>query len=293
VLNLDADLELAAGPRYQPSRQVRDAVALHASRLEATLLAPGDMVVDEASPPSSARGLSGVAFCPTPRALALLCRAGAEPEPHPSVVVLRHVNSRAFAASLGQTLPGAAFVTDKREALAMLRGPSPLGEAWRVKHAFGMTGRNQRVVPHGRIEEGDVAFVTRGILSLGVQIEPNVAIHEEYAIHGFLHEDGSLTRGTLVRQRCDARGAWLSTERIPEGDGDRAAIREPMEVELARVAGALDREGYFGPFGIDAYTYAGASGERCFQPRSEINARYSMGFAVGLSGRASARELPR
>ena len=45
---------------------------------------------------------------------------------------------------------------------------------------------------------------------------------------------------------------------------------------------ALAGAGYFGPFGIDAYRYRDRAGALRLQPRSEINARYSMGFAVGL-----------
>ena len=49
VLNLDADLELALGPRlgsYTPTAAVRHAVVLHARSLLGTLTASGDLVVD-------------------------------------------------------------------------------------------------------------------------------------------------------------------------------------------------------------------------------------------------------
>jgi hypothetical protein len=46
-------------------------------------------------------------------------------------------------------------------------------------------------------------------------------------------------------------------------------------------AAALAAAGYFGPFGVDAYRYA-AAGVMAYNPRSEINARYSMGWAVGM-----------
>jgi hypothetical protein len=282
VLNLDADLELAAGRPYEPSRRVASAMKVHAIQLAATLLAEGDVVVDETSVPLCARGRSGHAFCPTRRAIAILRRAGAEPEPHPPVDVLCRVNSRAFAASLGETLPGARFVTDQGVALAILRAPTPLGGAWRVKHAFGMAGRNQRVVTPSQLDDRDVDFVTRGIRGAGVQIEPNVAIDDEYAIHGLLDVEGTLTAGTLVRQRCDARGAWTSTDRLSEDGRAHAHVSQVMNEELRHVGAALHVAGYFGPFGIDAYAYRGEAGEPRFQRRSEINARYSMGFAVGF-----------
>jgi len=123
--------------------------------------------------------------------------------------------------------------------------------------------------------------VLRGLSRGGVQIEPNVAIDREYAIHGLLGQDGSLREGTLVRQRCDRNGAWVATEPLAAEDrsGD---VLDRMTEELRRVARALFEAGYFGPFGIDAFAYHDRLGALLLQPRSEINARYSMGFAVGL-----------
>jgi len=279
VLNLDADLELGAGARYTPRAGVKLAMRAHVERLAASLLAPGDRLVDETSAPGEARGMPGRAFCPTPGALAILRRAGAEPEAHPPLEVLRRVNSRAFAGGLGATLPGAAFVTELEIARTMLAKEPEGGGAWRVKHAFGMAGRNQRVLGRGAIGS-DLAFVRAGVRRGGVQIEPDVAIEQEYAMHGWLARDGSMRIGMLVRQRCDPRGAWLSTEPVEAGQEADVAVR--MADEVARVAVALCGAGYFGPFGVDAYSYRDRRGGLAFQPRSEINARYSMGFAVGL-----------
>ena len=287
VLNLDADLELGALDRYQPRSSVRLAMKPHVTWLASSLLDPEDVLVDEDSPALVARGLSGRAFCPTPRALAILRRSGAVPEPHPTVEVLRRVCSRAFAASLGPTLPGAAFVTTLDVARTTIEGDPAVGDAWRVKHPFGMAGRSQRVVAPGSMSEPDVSFVRAGLARGGVQIEPDVAIEQEYAMHGLLDADGSLRTGELVRQRCDRHGAWLSSERVPPGEspGD---VRARLSAEVRRVARALVEAAYFGPFGVDAYTYRDRLGALLFQPRSEVNARYSMGFAVGLNPAAPA-----
>jgi hypothetical protein len=287
VLNLDADVELAAiasrrglqRPPYSPKRSLLEAMRVYAPRLAASLLDEDDLLLDDDSPPLSARGLVGRAFCPTPRALRLLRRAGAEPEPHPDCDVLQRVNSRAFASSLGTTLPGAVFVAGESDARAVLGAPPPpeLAVAWRVKRNFGMTGRGQRVVAPSRVTEQDLAFVRAGLLEGGVQIEPDVTIVAEFAIHGLLEAGGALTLGPVVKQRCDARGAWVSSERMVT---DAPASLGP---EAERVAEALRATGYFGPFGVDAYTYRvgkGAGASDALQPRSEINARYTMGFAL-------------
>lgn len=293
VLNLDADLELAAGRGYSPKRSVREAMQSFVPLLATTLLGSDDLLVDEASAPASAKGLAGRAFCPTPRALAVLRRAGAEPEPHPPVEVLRRVNSRAFCAAVGPMLPEAAFAVDLEVAQRMLATEPPpfaLGGAWRVKRAFGMTGRGQRVVVPSALAEPDLAFVRAGLDEGGVQIEPNVAIAREYALHGMLASDGGLVLGELVEQRCDARGAWLSTEplsSVASRTEAESSIAETLREQATAVGTALAREGYFGPFGIDAYTYRDELGDLHLHPASEINARYSMGFAIGFG--ASSR----
>jgi hypothetical protein len=280
VLNLDADLELAGGAGYEPRKSVLAAMRPHIERLAASLLAPSDLLVDASSAAGIAKGLPGRAFSPTPRAIAILERAGAEPEPHPTLDVLRRVNSRAFASALGTTLPGAAFVTELAIARAMLATLPPLSTTWRVKHAFGMTGRNQRVVDPSSLKEQDLAQLESWLRAgAGVQIEPNVAIESEYAMHAWLRADGSFVTGEIVQQRCDARGAWVATERIA---APATLVQEGLAAEVDRVAIALHAAGYFGPFGIDAYTYRDEKGALAFQPRSEINARYSMGFSVGL-----------
>ena len=64
--------------------------------------------------------------------------------------------------------------------------------------------------------------------------------------------------------------------------------RRALEEEARRVAEALGKIGYFGPFNLDAFAWKGDDGGRRFNPRCEINARYSMGWAVGLGGAVSA-----
>ncbi len=292
VLNLDADEELAASARYAPTLRVKEAMRPHVAALARTLLRDGDLLVDDdtlAGTALSATGapLPGLAFCPTPRALGMLRRAGAEPVAHPSFDVLRRVNGRAFAASLGPTLPGGAFVTDLGAALAHLASTSAVSSAWRVKRAFGMAGRGQRVIACGALDSADKAFVQASIArDRGVQIEPNLHISIELGLHGSLTERGTLTAGNLVHQRCDARGAWLATEPLPEDHPAR--IHEPaLRAELARVGVALHEASYFGAFGIDAFVYFGAGNQPNLQPRSEVNARYSMGWPIGMAGAPS------
>lgn len=283
VFNLDADLELAAGDRYAPPAGVKRATEAWASVLARTLLGPDDVVVDEETPAGSAAGRPGRAFCPTPRAIALLHRAGAIPEPHPPSSVLRRVASRAFGASLGTTMPASAFVADLDAAERRLASPPPFGNGWRIKRAFGMAGRRHRLAARRAPTAADLDFVRAGLREGGVLIEPNVEIVREYALHGRLDPSGLLAEGRLVVQRCERSGAWIET--MPADEEDVGRVGAAIRAELLRVGPALHEAGYFGPFGIDAFTFRGESGRVVLVPRSEINARYTMGFAVGLSPR--------
>jgi hypothetical protein len=274
VLNLDADLELAHPEgSYSPSNAVKKAMSRSMDALRMTLLGPEDIVIDDQA--GSAKDFIGRAWCPTHRALAIMKRAGATPEPHPSQEILRKVNARSFCASLGQTLPGAMFAKSVEEAIAKLRSPG----AWRVKRNFGMAGRGHRKIDS--LTEDDITAVSAAIRDEGgVQIEPNLVIERELGQHALLHEDGRYEKGALVVQECDAHGQWIRTSVGHEDDWAHAAA---IERELNTVASALHSAGYFGPFGIDAFVH-----QNGFQPRSEINARYSMGFAVGFAARIKA-----
>jgi hypothetical protein len=74
----------------------------------------------------------------------------------------------------------------------------------------------------------------------------------------------------------------VSTEPLDAPTAAEQGVVARLAEEAARVAAALASAGYFGPFGIDAYTYRAHGGALELQVRSEINARYSMGFAVGF-----------
>jgi hypothetical protein len=286
ILNLDADLELALPHGYTPRRAVLEAMKPYVGLLATSLFGPEDRLVDDsfaALPADERATYAGRAFCPTPRAIAALRRAGVEPEPHPTVEVLRRVNSRAFSASLGQTLPGASFVTTIDAARTLLAATPPVGVGWRLKRNFGMTGRGQRIVA-GAPDASDLAFLAAGLAEGGVQIEPNLSIERELSIHGMIDVGGEPALGAVVRQLCDARGAWLATERItPETQYDRE-ITAAVRAEAQRVSRALVAAGYHGPFGVDSYVYRSESGTLDIQLRSEINARYSMGFGIGYLG---------
>jgi hypothetical protein len=276
VLNLDADYELEDPRGYTPSRATRERVRAFATRLPG-LLGPGDVVLDEgvSLPPGS---YLGKAWCPTPRALAMLEAAGCELPDSPALNVLQRVNDRRFAIELGLGSLRAQYVTDAPSAIALLHA-APSDGHWLMKRAFGLAGRGHRR-GHGAPSDGDLRWLANSLrLGHGVSIEPWVAREADFALHGQLTRDGELALGRVVLQRCDARGRWQESLAAPAGSL-QAGESEVLESTAQAVAHALHAAGYFGPFGIDAFAYRDEASRRRFHPLVEINARYCMGWPL-------------
>ena len=118
----------------------------------------------------------------------------------------------------------------------------------------------------------------------GLQAEPWVDRAGDFALHGHLSAGGTLALGEPTEQRCSAAGAWIESERAGEG-ALSASERDALFRAAEETASALLAAGYFGPFGIDAFRWRAPGGALRFCPRCEINARYSMGWAVGMGTR--------
>ena len=277
VLNLDADNELGARTHTPASAR---ATARGPAQIAALvgLIGPDDVVLGEGD--RVARGTyTGRAWCPTPRAMDRLSRAGAKPALAPALAVLRRVNHRRFTADLGQMLPGARYVTTLEDLLLVIAGESPTAQ-WLLKRPFGFAGRGRRKVARGALEAPARTWVAASLRAgEGLQVEPWVLRSGDFALHGHVSREGAIVLGQPTSQECDETGAWRRTSPAPDlTPGEREAL-----ASSARSSGrALHQAGYFGPFGVDAFRWRHGEGVT-FNARSEINGRYSMGWAIGMS----------
>lgn len=303
ILNLDAEHELEAPRGYQPTQHLRAIVARERVRLLDALVAPHDVVLTEDdlathSPAAAkARGLTGIAWCPTPRALAQLTRAGARPLITPNLDVLRAVNARPFAAEVRAPLARGSFekhvVTTLDETLARLSLPA--SDGWLVRRTFGAAGRGRRRIAAGKPSTAERAWIEASLRRGALVVEPWVIVTREYTRSGWVHTNGDVTISAPCFQETTAHGSWSRTERAAAADVQRDD--DPRLEEAVSLAGsALARAGYFGPFGIDAYRHRaldGTSGS-VLNPLSEINARFTMDWHTAMcadptSGAARAR----
>lgn len=266
-LNLDAELELDAGRRYQATDATQQRMHALATAMRASLPQGAIVFPLGEAPRSDARA---IAWCPTPQVLARIAAHGLALPDAPSVDVLTRVNERglAFALSEGE-LPGAARIASEDAAWSALDRP---GE-WLLKRAFGLSGRGQRPVRGGALSEADRAFV-RASLAKGraLYVEPRVSIRRELSVHAWATPRGAAPR-TIREQRVDRFGAFVASARATLPPDAEYALFDTAEC----VGRALIEAGYFGPFGVDAFEYDGPHG-LALRTLSEINARYCMGW---------------
>lgn len=276
LLNLDADRELRDPQRYRPLEL--GSVRPDWRARMADLVADTDIVL----PASDARPGEHVVqcFCPTTRALEQLETLGFARPPAPPMHVLRTVNDRAFCAQLGQCLPCASFVHDMDSLDRQLAIASPTGR-YVIKRAFSFAGREQRRVQDGVVDASTRGFCERSFArGEGVQIEPWLERILDCSRHAYLTRAGALFIGPTREQRCDEHGRFLGVAVDAPNVSDAEASQ--LADELQRVAASLTAAGYFGPFGIDGFRYRTPDGSTAFNPRCEINARFTMGYPRAL-----------
>jgi hypothetical protein len=276
ILNLDAEDELAEPATYPGPFAALERRADLEARLGG-LVPEGDRVVRRSTVLDGAP--EGRAWSPTPAALCALERSGARPPVAPSVQVLRGAASRRLCADLGLTLPGAAFVETMREALTVLAGAPPTGR-WLVRAQLGFAGRGRRLVPAGTPNAADARFLAACIAGGGVLLEPWVERLGDFAIHGFVDRSGKITWGRPTATTVKGNGAWASS-RLAAPDELSPAEASSLIAGAEAAAAALAALGYFGPFGVDSFRYRWGANV-LLNPRCDVNARYCMGWAVGM-----------
>lgn len=280
LLNLDAERELASSGSYQTPLRISTTLQQWAERAAHSLLAPGDLRLEQWDPRSpQAATAVGACWSPTPSALARLTKAGLPLPPSPAADVLRRVCHRQFYLSLGGGAPGACFVTESEPLERILAERA--GAPWLFKRPFGFAGRGQRRLG-STLSADDRRWLADSLRLGGVLAEPWLELERELSLHGSLSRDGGVQLGSLCTQRTDAWRAWLATERLAAGElpeGQRRTLFATAE----QVAEALFRAGYFGPFGIDAYIWRSPGGKALLNPLGELNARYTMGYGVGMA----------
>ncbi|MFL6293247.1 MAG: hypothetical protein ACJ759_20320 [Thermoanaerobaculia bacterium] len=202
------------------------------------------------------------------------------PTAAPSVVA--KVHHRAFhlqvAEELGCALPGARMVDSMAELDHVL--PS-VPSAWVVKAPLSASGRSRYIERKGPLlsDPKSRRTVERLFEAHGpLLFEPWMERTADFGCSALLTESELRIVG-FHRQIVDVKGQFAGIE-LPVEAPEMAGTVEG-------VAKALRREGYVGPFGIDAWAYKNG-----FNPLGEINARMTFGLiAWALAERLGIERL--
>lgn len=207
--------------------------------------------------------------------------------PWPTHEAVCRVQSRVFSLALEQrlesALPGSALITDLP---SLTRACAQHAQPFVLKHPFGVAGR-ARVFGHpaeGGLSAGALRWCEKVLAHHPLVLEPWVERVQDFGTQFWIPEQGApLWLGTLELLN-EANGTFrghrlpaLAPEQLPTG---------LIECSL-KVCEAARQAGYWGPLGIDSFTFRHAEGIR-LRPVVELNARLTMGMvALGL-----AQQLP-
>lgn len=194
------------------------------------------------------------------------------PIPSPSVVA--RVHHRAFclqvARDLGCALPGARMVASLDDLDA-----APPG--WVVKAPLSAAGRDRYIERADFSEPKARRTVERLFERHGpLLFEPWMDRVADYGVSALLSAEGTRIVG-VHRQELDRKGQFGG---IDLDSPISAEIRDRLTETALAVGDALRREGYAGPFGIDAWEYRGEDGSVVLHPLGEINARMTFGMVA-------------
>jgi hypothetical protein len=208
--------------------------------------------------------------------------------PTHSPEIVAKVHHRGFhlkvAAEIGCALPGARMVESLAELDHVLRATPP---AWVVKAPLSASGRSRYIErnndptltdPKAR-RTVERLFAYHGPLLF----EPWMERTEDFGVSALLGTVELRVVG-IHRQRLDRKGQFAG---IDLDAGLSSQDRDRLLQTVEAVAAALRREGYVGPFGIDAWRYRREDGALILNPLGEINARMTFGLvAWTAAGRA-------
>lgn len=277
LLNLDAELELAAPANYATKRRVTSQI--QARRAACRLLTRDEPIVGEAR---LDRDRLVFCWCPTPTARRLLERLGARAVLGPELRVLRSANHRALGAAFGGELRRKFVTVDDDWRSLILGEPSPSG-SWRLKRAFGFAGRGQRRVS-APLSADDLRWIEDSLRQGGVLREVELALEAEFSVHGYI-DARTLLLGNPVRFSSDAFGAPSEFHLLRQDHPYAQQLRDAARV----VAQRLLSVGYFGPFGVDAFSWLDGGRVR-LNAVSDVNARFTLAWSLGM-GDLRARAL--
>lgn len=275
LLNLDAEHELASDGRYTPKQHMLRTMQRQLGAC--TLLTQGEPVYNRQALDTR----SVFSWCPTPSALRELQQARLSAVAGPRLDILRRANHRQLSEQFAAPELERRYLSREDDWQQLLFGSASHTGAWRLKRGFGMAGRGQRRLPREPSAD-DLRWVEDSMRLGGLLREVELPIEQEFSTHGFVGGQ-TILLGQPVRFESDRFGV-PGQFRLADAP---AALTSQLLQAAETVALALRAIDYFGPFGVDAFTW----GDGRVNAVSDINARFTLAWSMGMGqGRAAALE---
>jgi hypothetical protein len=210
-----------------------------------------------------------------------LNRGQVDPAPHPSLDVLRQVNSRGFSAALERKHfdgedAGREFFSSAELGKWLAKEREREG-GWVVKADHGNSGVGNRRLRRRDLGPDDRRFIDSLLEEDDlVVVEPwRERVSDLCAV--FTLERGGKMGPVRLHETVYTRDGALIGAAF--GDGCGGAWREPLERAAGIVAGELTGRGYFGPVCFDAFVHR-RDGRELLRPLADLNCRRPMSDAI-------------
>jgi hypothetical protein len=168
--------------------------------------------------------------------------------------------------------------------------PSWMGRKFFLKPRIGTSGRGKVVGSDGKLG-GPARQRLPGLARAGgAVVEPWLERSHDFSSQMWISKEGVVHQIGSTRQLLTESGVYRGNLGTWDDSADPSSgtVHDELLRHAARVVGeAAAREGFWGPCGIDAFTYADPEQGELLRPLVEFNARFTTGWiALGILGRA-------
>ena len=241
--------------------------------------------------PSGGRAEEMWAWLPNEESQALAAELGLRAA-GPSPGTVRRVHDKAFAVAAMPderlALWTEVFGKDGRRLTwpnieqTLARWPEPLRGRWVLKPRWGTSGRRRVQGPRAPTSAALARLEQRG----GAVLEPWLERVADFSVQLYISEDHEALLLGTTDQQLSQSGVYTGNTGFLDEQGrpcSRSDFRPTLEQAAQRLGTLAAEEGFFGPCGVDAFSYRKADGEVALRPVVELNARFTGGTV--LAGR--------
>lgn len=225
------------------------------------------------------KGKKCISWGPSPSLYAWTQKQGIEYSIPGSIKILRKLNSKAF--SLRYSGLEKAQLLHNEEELKTWMDNTP-GEKV-IKGCFGLSGQGNRRVENSLLTPLLLAFCQKEWQQHGAVVgEPWVHRVLDFSTQWFIHPMGPIEFLGSTRFSTDPSGVYQGTLAGPEAllFKDYLSLLEVHKEKAKEALKEMQKEGYFGHVGIDAFLYLKEGNILRLNPVVEINGRQTMSWVA-------------